>query len=195
MSFQQSDVNLKKTPAFRLVKFIKDIGKVKKVKRAGWIREGITNPESVADHSFRVAVMAIVFGDQFAVDTDKLIKMALIHDIAEGTRGDKVIERGSQVDNLARDEKNKEEVETLRQIFTDISGAEKLIQYQADENSKEAKILKQLERLEMAVQALEYEEEFGKDLTEFFENASLHITHPYLKDILDTVKSLRPRNG
>lgn len=177
------------------VDFIKDIGKVKKVKRAGWVREGITNPESVADHSFRVAVMAMVFGDQFGIDTDKLIKMALIHDIAEGIRGDKVVERGNQINNQARDEKNRGEVETLRQIFADIPDAEKLIQLQADEKSKEAKILKQLERLEMAVQALEYEEEFGADLTEFFENASLRITHPYLKDILDTVKNLRSRNG
>jgi len=34
--------------------------------------------------------------------------------------------------------------------------------------SNEAKIFKQLDGLEMAIQALEYEEEAGKDLTEFF---------------------------
>lgn len=176
----------------RLIDFIKDVGKVKKVKRAGWVREGVANPESVADHSFRVAVMAMILGEQLGVDTDKLIRMALIHDIAEGVKGDKIVERGNKIDNQARQEKNREEIETLREIFSGIPSGEEFIQLQAGEESQEAKILKQLERLEMAIQALEYEEEFGKDLTEFFENASLHISHPYLKKLLDTVKRSRP---
>lgn len=176
------------------LKLIKDIGKVKKVRRAGWVREGIRDAESVADHSFRVAVMALVFGQQLGVDTNKLIKMALVHDIAEGIKGDKIVERGIQIDGQAQEQKSREEIETLRQIFADITIVEELINLQSDKNSNEGKVLRQLERLEMAVQALEYEEEYGKDLSEFFENASHHIFHPYLKEILETVKNLRPKH-
>lgn len=175
------------------VNLIKDIGRIKKVKRAGWVREGINEAESVADHSFRVAVMAMVFGEQLGVNTNKLIRMALVHDIAEGFTGDKIVERGTNIDNQSREQKDREEIETLRKIFADIPDADELINLQADQNSMEARILKQLERLEMAIQALEYEEAYGKDLSEFFENAAHHINHPYLREILDSVLSLRPK--
>lgn len=174
------------------IEFLRDIGKVKTIKRAGWVREGITNPESVADHSFRVAVMAMAFGDKLNVDTNKLIKLALTHDIAEGVIGDKVVERGLQIDNRARKQKDLEEDQILRQLFRNI-GIDKAEQFLPEKGSEES-ILKQLDRLEMAMQALEYEEEFAKDLTEFFDNASHHITHPFLKQILDEIITQRPRS-
>lgn len=180
----------------KIISFIKDIGKVKKVKRAGWVREGITNPESVADHSFRVTVMAMVFGKKLGVNTNRLIKMALIHDIAEGVLGDKIVERGNKIDSRTRDKKNQEETKTLKRIFANLQDSREIIRLQqeiTEEATQEAKILKQLERLEMAVQAMEYEEEFGKNLSEFFKNASFHINHPYLKKLLNTVKNTRPK--
>ncbi len=106
-----------------------------------------------------------------------------------------MVERGNKIDSQARQEKNKEEIETLRQIFKNTQGAEEIVKLQqeiVDGLTFEAKILKELERLEMAVQALEYEEQFGKNLSEFFDNASLHINHPYLKNLLDEVKNSRP---
>lgn len=177
-----------------VIDFLKNVGRVKKIKRAGWVREGIAGCESVADHSFRVAVAAMVFGGKLGADTNKLIKMALVHDIAEGVAGDKVVERGEKIDNSARDKKNAEEIEILRQIFADIPDNNDFVKLQReiiDNKTHEAKIFKQLERLEMAVQALEYEEEYGKDLSEFFDNAAIHINHPYLKKLLEEIKKSR----
>lgn len=179
----------------REVYLIKDIGRIKRVKRSGWVREGINNAESVADHSYRVAMIAMIFAKHLNVDVDKLIKMILLHDLGEGSVGDKVVERGTNVDTKAKDEKDQQERETIKDIFKNILGGSTYIKLHIEASAmttKEAKILKQLERLEMAVQALEYEEESGKNLSEFFENAAMHINDPYLKKILKTVKSLRP---
>lgn len=176
------------------IQLIKEIGKIKKVKRSGWIREGIKNPESVADHSYRVAVMAMIFGKHLDVDVDKLIKMVLVHDLGEGSVGDIVVERGTKIDAQLRKDKEEKEIETVRQIFSKATEPDDLSRLQEESimlESNEAKILKQLERLEMAVQALEYEEETGKDLVEFFDNAGLHIENEYLKSLLEAVKSLR----
>ena len=60
--------------------------------------------------------------------------------------------------------------------------------------SNEAKILKQPEGLEMAIQALEYEEEMCIDLSEFFENVTIRIEKEYLKRLPDEAKSLRAKN-
>jgi len=178
------------------IQLIKEIGKIKRVKRSGWVREGIENSESVADHSYRVAVMAMIFGKDLGIDVDKLIKMVLVHDLGEGSVGDMVAERGTRVDPRLNKEKEEKEIEAVRQIFTGESEIfSKLQEESMRMESNEAKILKQLERLEMAVQALEYEEETGKDLSEFFENATLRIENEYLKTLLEAVKSLRPKKS
>ena len=44
------------------IEFLRKAGKLKATKRTGWIIEGITSPESVAEHSFRTALMALVLG-------------------------------------------------------------------------------------------------------------------------------------
>lgn len=178
----------------KYVDLIKDIGKIKKVKRAGWVREGIENAESVADHSYRTAVMAMIFGENLNVDTNKLIKMILLHDLGEGAIGDRVVERGSKIDSASREVKDAEEIGAVKKIFSVIEKGSDFSALQEESSkmeSAEAKILKQLERLEMAVQALEYEEEAGKDLSEFFDNAAMHITDDFLKGILEEVVSSR----
>lgn len=184
-------MNLKKE-----INLIKDIGKAKRTKRNGWLREGIIEAESVADHSYRVAVMALIFGNKLNVDTDKLVALSLLHDLAEGIMGDLVIERGLDINDQRRKVKEKLEFKIFKKMFNGVSRKDittmfgEIINYA----TSEAKILKQLERLEMAVQALEYEEQYGKDLSEFFENADYHISHPYLKELFITVKNLRPKN-
>jgi len=64
-------------------------GALKKVKRKGWTTwVGIENPESVAEHSFRCAVLAMCIGDLKKLNTEKLIKITLLHDIHEALTGD-----------------------------------------------------------------------------------------------------------
>ena len=74
--------------------FLRMAAGLKKIPRQGWIdKAGISesvDPESVADHSnqYSVAVMAMLFGDNAKMDTCKMIRMALLHDIAESITGD-----------------------------------------------------------------------------------------------------------
>ena len=64
-------------------------GKLKEVKRSGWLTQvGIRNPESVADHSFRCAILAMIISDLSNANTEKLIRMMLLHDIQEAITGD-----------------------------------------------------------------------------------------------------------
>ena len=62
---------------------------LKTTKRTGWVRQGVHHPESIADHMYRMSLMAMIssFGDG-TLDTNKCIKLALIHDLAEAKVGD-----------------------------------------------------------------------------------------------------------
>ncbi len=66
-----------------LVRFFQEASKLKEKKRRGWLINGIPNPESTASHIFRLAIMAWIVGRQKHFDEEKLIKMALVHDLPE----------------------------------------------------------------------------------------------------------------
>lgn len=74
----------------KLTKFFSEVGKLKTMPRRGWVIRDIKNPESIAEHTFRVAVMAWVLADQknSKLNLEQIIKMALIHDLCEVYAGD-----------------------------------------------------------------------------------------------------------
>ena len=69
------------------IAFIKELARLKDVSRTAWTREG--RQESVAEHSWRLAVFAMVLEEQLeGVDSNKVIRMCLIHDLGEAYEGD-----------------------------------------------------------------------------------------------------------
>ncbi|HEY3353425.1 MAG TPA: HD family hydrolase [Polyangia bacterium] len=61
--------------------------------RTGWLLRGVPAPESVAAHSYAVAVTAMLLVDELraagqAVDGELVLRMALVHDTAEAATGD-----------------------------------------------------------------------------------------------------------
>ena len=72
-----------------LLDFFNIIANLKTIPRQGWIDKlKIENPESVSDHTFSMSVMAMIFSDIQKLDTLKVLKMSLLHDIAESYTGD-----------------------------------------------------------------------------------------------------------
>ena len=70
--------------------FLDFLDKAEKLKcntRHSWTSSG--RHESVAEHSWRLALMAMLLGEQFSdLDRNKVIKMCLIHDLGEAVTGD-----------------------------------------------------------------------------------------------------------
>lgn len=179
--------------------FFRTVGKSKRLLRSGWIREKIKDPESVAEHSFRVGILAMVLTDALGdgkLDKDKLIKMAILHDLGELVTGDTVVvsPRGDIIDVKKNAEKEKGEKEGIRKIFNKISQGDKYAEI-FDEMigivTPEAKIFWQLDKLEMAIQALEYEKEQGKSLDGFFRTADLYIREPLLRKMFEEILKAR----
>lgn len=178
--------------------FFKTVGKSKRLLRTGWIENKINDPESVAEHSFRTGVIAMVLSDKLGceVDKEKLVKMALIHDIAEVATGDTIIERGEIIDLSFRDTKEEQERLGIKQIFNKIQEGDlygEIFEEMMERKSLEAKIFWQFDKLEMALTAFEYEQEQGKDLEEFFIAASKYMSEPLLKKIFENILKSRSK--
>jgi len=135
--------------------------KLKTTKRTGWVRKGVPGPESIADHMYRMGMMALVAGSipGSGVDQARAIKMAIVHDVAESIVGD--ITPHCKVSN---EEKAELEASAIRQIQgmlgKDTAAAAEIAElwyeYEAGA-TPEAALIKDIDKLEMIVQAAEYE--------------------------------------
>ena len=67
-----------------ILNFFKIAANLKKISRQGWVDKlSLKNPESVADHSYLMAVIGMVISDLGNYNSEKIIKMILLHDLAE----------------------------------------------------------------------------------------------------------------
>ncbi|XP_076932890.1 uncharacterized protein LOC143598593 [Bidens hawaiensis] len=143
---------------------------LKSTKRAGWVKRGIAGPESIADHMYRMGLMALISNDTPGVNRDRCIKMAIVHDIAEAIVGDI-----TPSDGVPKAEKSRLEKEAIEHMCKLLGGGPRAdemheLWMEYEENStNEAKVVKDFDKIEMILQALEYENEQNKDLEEFFE--------------------------
>ncbi|XP_020231267.1 HD domain-containing protein 2 isoform X1 [Cajanus cajan] len=159
--------------ASSVIDFLSICHRLKTTKRTGWVRKDVKNPESIADHMYRMGLMALIASDVPGVDRNKCIKMAIVHDIAEAIVGDI-----TPMDGISKSEKNQREQAALDHMCEVLGGgstakeiAELWMEYEAN-SSPEAKFVKDLDKVEMILQALEYEDEQGKDLDEFFQSTA-----------------------
>lgn len=134
-----------------LVKFIHEIGSLKLLPRSGWLKLGIKCPESVAEHSFRAAIIAFLLARESG-EEEKAFKAAfcaLVHDIHESRTMDlhRIAKRYVKVD----EEKLKKELG----FEIDFEDVEKFV-HDAD-------------KLELAFQAVEYSA-MNEQALEFAEN-------------------------
>jgi len=70
------------------VKFFLEVNKLKTMQRTGWVLREVKNPETIAEHTFRVAIAAWLLGQKKNLNTEQLIKTALFHDLCEVYAGD-----------------------------------------------------------------------------------------------------------
>ncbi|GMY26751.1 HD domain-containing protein 2 isoform X3 [Fagus crenata] len=142
---------------------------LKTTKRKGWINHGIKGPESIADHMYRMSLMALIAADIPGLNRERCIKIAIVHDIAEAIVGDI-----TPSDGVPKEEKSRMEQAALNEMCKVLGGGMRAEEIQElwreyeNNSSLEANLVKDFDKVEMILQALEYETQHGKVLDEFF---------------------------
>ena len=107
--------------------------------------------ESVAEHSWRLMLMAYLVSDEFPeANLEKLLKMCLIHDIGEAFTGDIPAFEKTSADESREEDLLKEWVQSLPEPFAAEMTA--LYAEMAARETLEAKIYKALDNLEALIQ-------------------------------------------
>lgn len=194
-----------------IINYLFLIGKLKWLKRSGWLERKTPDPESVAEHIFRVAMICFIVAPLLKLNREKLVTMALFHDFAEGIFGDPISEGLTKETAIRYIDYNKfervplinfrtkEQEKFMKQLAKNLKLPEiyQLWKEHSFENSKNATvysdILFQIGKLANILQALEYQmrgvpEKFLKG---FWVSGDVYIKNPLLKSILSELKKIK----
>jgi putative hydrolase of HD superfamily len=162
-----------------ILDFLNIAANLKTIPRQGWIDKlSIKNPESVADHTYSMAIIGMILSDSQKYNTEKILKMILLHDLAESITGDFTPEQKSK-EKIILEDKTFEKI--LKHLPENLQKQYHHIWKEYKKNdSKEANFVHQIDKFEMALQAKIYSEQ-NKSLEElqtFFDSAQNEISDP-----------------
>lgn len=138
----------------KLLSFLKTIEKFKHVERRVF-RSGDDRPESAAEHAWHTAMFVMLFEKEFPkLDTEKMLKIALIHDLVEIYAGDTFA-----YDEVGKKTQNEREMKAAKKLFRKLPrDLEKefwqlFLDYE-ENGSKEARVVKSFDKLQPMLQVV-----------------------------------------
>ncbi len=157
-----------------------ELQRLKRLDRTGWVLRGLApGAESVAAHSYGVAFTAMILADAVqargvAVDVERLLRMALLHDLAEVRTGDMPrtiakyypAEARRQAESAAFDDVVDEFGAPQRELYSELHE-----DYER-RASLEARLVKAADIIDLLTQALAFERAGTRGLDEFWEGAA-----------------------
>jgi len=159
---------------------------LKQLYRQGWLHFGIPNQhcESVAEHSFAVAVLALWLGQAYyhQLDLNRVLRMALLHDIGEVYAGDII-----PSDRVSETDKQRLERASLEKVLGKLPASQDHLELWLEferGDSPEARFVRQIDRLEMGLQARVYQAQGFAGMDEFIHSARQALVDPQLVEIL-----------
>ncbi len=172
-----------------ILDFFKTAANLKNVPRRGWADKlDHKNPESVAEHVYMTTIIGMILADSECLDTEKILKMILIHDLAESVTGD------ITPDQMEAKSKIKLEDTVMKKILKflpeKLSTEYELLWDEFQQNlTKDAKLVHQIDKLEMSLQARIYlDDGFAPEkIAPFFDSAKSLITKSNIKKILTEI--------
>ena len=161
---------MSKKEDLKLLNFIAEAGMLKRVRRSGWWVLGIKDAETVAEHSFRCAILGYVIARTEKASAYKVLLMTLFNDIHEARLNDlhKMSQRYIEFEK-AEDKAFCEQIGPLPgTIKNELSGMHAEYRKQ---KTKEAVIARDADILECLIQAKEYHEHGFKEAIKFMKKA------------------------
>ncbi len=135
-----------------------ELNQLKNIYRTGYLDRGLSKEkcESVADHSLSVALLSLIIADEHfqELDTGKIVKIAIIHDVPEVYIGDLT------PFEILPEEKTILEYKAFERIFSKMRNYDyylSLFKEYKNQSSKEAVLVYQVDKLERFMQAKIYE--------------------------------------
>lgn len=183
-------------PPTRLLEMLLQAGRLKTTPRTGWHQRGVPAPESVADHSHGVALIALALLDSVPATFDRarVLAMAISHDLAESVTGDLSLGASRLLPPGAKLAAESAALDELLGGLGFAAGWKSLwAEFEAQE-TPEAKLVRDADRLDLLATALSYELSTGtRSLEEFWRFApDAGFTHETSRELARGLRERRP---
>ncbi|MEJ2603243.1 MAG: HD domain-containing protein [Gammaproteobacteria bacterium] len=159
-----------------LIEFLRDAERLKDTERYAWTSRG--RRESAAEHTWRLCLMALLVADEYPeLDCARLLKLCIVHDLAEAIGGD--VPAPEQEDSPAKAERERRDLEQLtRPLPTRLRERLRGLweEYEAGRTA-EARLAKALDKLETILQHTQ-----GRNPPGFDYRYNLDYGHRYTSD-------------
>jgi putative hydrolase of HD superfamily len=171
----------------RLAGLLYEIGLLKRYKRTGWLVAGVRDPESIADHSFRAAIIASVITALEGGNPERAAFMSLFHDTQE-TRVTDIPYIGKRYLKAAPNEEvTTDQVRDVPEPVAEmVSGA--VGEYE-EKASLEAVCARDADKLECLIQAVEYREQGHQNVQPWIDSSLAALKTTSAKRLADEVLS------
>lgn len=173
--------------AKKICNYIFELGALKKFRHSGTKLAGVNQPDSIAEHAYRAAIIGYILAEMERADVQKVVLMTLIHDNAET--------RITDLHRVARryiDSKRSEKIayqEQLTNLPPKLAKAlEKLFVEYEDVTTQEGLIARDADMLETAFQAKEYLDIGHKACQDWIDNVAKCLQTKSAKTLLKTLK-------
>ena len=171
---------------------------LKRLYRQGWLQAGVSieQCETVAEHSLGVVLLTALLGlhmkDDTKFDLKKALLMALFHDFGEIYAGD-----FTPLDQISSEDKHALELDAVKRVFAGLGDREYILAlWDEFEKGKtgEARFVKEVDRLEMGLQASVYHQAGALEHPESFVASMMKaVNYPELRVIAEEVEGISRR--
>jgi putative hydrolase of HD superfamily len=172
-----------------MANYLYEIGLLKRLPRAGWLVAGVDRPESVAEHSFRAAVIGYLLAQIEGADPARTALLCLFHDTQETRVGD-VPRIGKRYVTTAPNPQV-----TADQVAGLPDGLGRAVRALVDDyegqDSAEARLARDADKLECLIQAREYQAH-GHDVQPWVDTAAADLRSPTASRLADQLQRTPP---
>jgi len=191
--------------AKKLLSLFLELGILKKAPRTGWLWRNIPDCESIADHCYRVNLIAMMLCDSInsrakkrgeRLNFEKVMRMAVLHEVSECRIGDIPYPAQKYIGAAVKADAEARAVQDMTSPLDFMRGknyAGLWLEFEKGE-TPEARLVKAADKLEMLIQAVEYEKAGASTLGDFWVNGDTFrqiAAHPAIDEILKELINLK----
>ncbi|BBG02186.1 MULTISPECIES: HD domain-containing protein [Pseudonocardia] len=167
-----------------------ELGVLKRIRRAGWWHAGVRDPESVAEHSLRVAQLAALIAAEEGADAARASLLAIFHDSQEVRTGD--------LPHTTKDYLVKPDARAITADQTEAlpDASRSMVRAAVDEyesgDSPESRCARDADKLEMILQAVEYRDIGVERVGGWIDSGRKTLTTETARRVAEAAVSLSP---
>ncbi len=175
-----------------LAQYLYELGLLKRIRRTGWWVAGVDDPESVAEHVFRTAILGYLLAALEGADPFRTAALCLFHDAAESRVGDlhrinsRYLESGDAEARAFCDQAQRLPQGVREQVLA-------LFEEFRTMETREAQLARDADLLECLVQAREYQAQGCSSVTDWINNAHAQLSSDSARQLAEACMEMDPK--